>query len=93
MTKYFIPFTSNCPRAIEVKGHRLVIVTTNRRELKDFGDFLGTEEIREFCLPDNENEALATLAASVQVGVVVTPPGMSISTIISSLENELPWVH
>ncbi len=63
------------------------------------GEFLtelGGDEIREVVLPDenlNQSQALIDLAASVNGGIVLTPPGVSPRAMILSLEHELPWIH
>lgn len=96
MTKYFIPYTQEIPAAIEIKGHRLLLVSTDEGELLDDLDRIGGDTVREINLRDDSAEqtaALADLAASVNGGVVLTPPGVSLERMIQSLETELPWVH
>lgn len=97
MTKYFVPYTNeNIPAAIEIKGHRLLLLCTDETEMLDDLDIIGGETVRELNLKDNQEEqteALADLAARVNGGVVLTPPGVSLERMIQSLETELPWVH
>ena len=96
MEKYFLPYYHNLPAAIEIKGHRLLIVTCNEEDMLDELSALGGDEIREIQVGDFELEpsnALATIAAENNCGVVLTPPGISPSLMISSLERQLPWVN
>lgn len=94
MTRYFVPFSHNIPSAIEIKGHRLLILSTSKNELSENSGFLGSDEIRELYLDkENDNAVLAQLAESAKGGIVVTPPGMTLESVIISLEQELPWVH
>ena len=96
MTKYFVPYTQDTPAAIEIKGHRLLLVSTDEGELLDDLDRIGGDRVREINLRDDSAEqtaALADLAATVNGGVVLTPPGVSVERMIQSLETELPWVH
>lgn len=96
MAKLFVPFVDNYPAAVEINGHRVVIVSAESDEIIADLELLGGDEIREMELSGAEEEAteaLAALAADVHAGVVLTPPGISPSTLIKSLEQDLPWIH
>jgi hypothetical protein len=93
MGKYFVPYEQNRPVAIEVKGHRLLVVASSPDSLlKGENLFIG-DEIREIRAASNKDDVLASLAASINGGIVVAPPGMSMSLMLMSLEEQLPWVH
>ena len=96
MEKLFVPYSANCPAAVEIKGHRLLIVATDAEEMVQALQFIGGDEIREMNFdptgPD-QSQALAELAAKTNCGVVLTPPGMPLALMVQSLEKELPWVH
>lgn len=93
MTIVFIPYEHNRPAAVEINGHRLLILATSREEFEGELSTLGADEVRQIELVGDETEALAELAASVQSGVVVTPPGIAVGDMMQSLKSELPWVH
>ncbi len=89
----FIPFKRENPVAINVKGHRVLIVASKPEDLVEYEILLGGEEIRELQYQDSAQGALEQLAQMVNGGVVLAPPGVGLSAMISSLENELPWIH
>ncbi|MCC6952648.1 MAG: hypothetical protein IT290_00880 [Deltaproteobacteria bacterium] len=94
MTRYYVPFTHNSPSAVDIKGHRLVILASDPKELADNSNVFGNDEIREFVFEKNEEPAvLADIATQAKGGVVVAPPGISVSFMLSSLQRDLPWVH
>lgn len=93
MTKIFVPYEHNRPASIIINGHRLLILATSREEIESDLSAVGADEVRQVELVGDETEALAELGASVQSGVVVTPPGISIGDLMHSLQEELPWVH
>ena len=94
MEKLFVPYAAdNTPAAIEINGHRVLIVSTDPGEMKEELAIVGGTEVREFEYHDNEPQALADLAASIKGGVVLAPPGVSVSAMITSLSAQLPWIH
>ncbi|MFN8392103.1 MAG: hypothetical protein U0136_17560 [Bdellovibrionota bacterium] len=96
MTKYFVPYSKDIPAAVDVKGHRLLLVSTDAEEILNELETLGGDTIRELIVKDGleeQSSALTDLAASVNGGVVLTPPGVSPSSMIRNLEHELPWLH
>ncbi|HQH28242.1 MAG TPA: hypothetical protein PLP17_12655 [Oligoflexia bacterium] len=97
MEKFFIPYAGDLPAAIDIKGHRLLIISTDHDEIEYSLATLGGSEIREIELrasnPDEASSVLAGLAANINGGVVLAPPGIPVSAMICSLEQELPWIH
>jgi len=93
MSKFFMAYSGDNPAAIDIKGHRLVILTNSVEDLANGLPLLGADAIKEVDVVENDANSLAELASSVSGGVVVTPAGMSISSMIIDLERELPWVH
>lgn len=93
MTTLYVPYQGDQPAHINIKGHRLLILTSSEEELKTDLDLFDGTDIREFEFGDDDSQALAKLAASVSAGVVLPPAGMSISSVIENLESELPWVQ
>ena len=84
------------PVAVEINGHRVLIVCAESQEVvADLPLPLNTE-IRELEIAEDDaaqSQALADLAADINGGVVVTPPGISAQDLIANLEEELPWIH
>ncbi len=93
MTTLYVPYHGNQPAHLNIKGHRLLILTSSEEDLKSDLDLFGDAEVREFEFREDDSQALASLAASVSAGVVLPPAGMSISSVIENLESELPWVQ
>jgi len=93
MGTFFIPFHDEAPAAVDIRGHRLLVVTSDLEDLVEHQNLVGADEIREMRVPENDDHALALLAATAGGGVVITPPGVSVSAMLESLETELPWVH
>lgn len=93
MGKFFVPYNDNCPAAINIKGHKLLILASTEDELWQGLECVGGNKVREMTFFSDETELIADLAAKVKGGVVLTPPGMSVSAIIKNLEDELPWIH
>jgi hypothetical protein len=93
MTNLYVPYDGEIPAAIEINGHRLVIVSTSRDELEDDLQRIGGTEIREIEVPEDENRMLVDIASAVHGGVVIPPPGMTVESVIENLERELPWMQ
>lgn len=96
MEKYFAPYTGDQLAPIIIKGHRLLVLSTTPEDIRAELSVFGGDNILEVDLTDfdyDENTALASLAASIEAGVVLAPPGVKISSIIRDLELELPWVQ
>lgn len=94
MSKFFVPFNQDEPVAIEINGHRLLLVAASEDELAAGLTEIGGSEVREIELsPANEETVLRDLAKAVHGGIVLTPPGVGVATMLSSLKADLPWVH
>jgi hypothetical protein len=93
MVRYFFPVSDNHPQTVEVNGHRLLILTSDKADLTDSQDFIGNDTVKEIFLDSEQDEKLADLAQEVNGGLVFAPAGMDVEQMIHSLETELPWVH
>ncbi len=96
MSKFFVPYLENNPAAIDIKGHRLLIVSKSEDEMLSELETIGGSELIEMSLPDDVEKSeiiLSSLAEKIDGGVVLNPPGMSVSDLIQSLHEELPWIH
>lgn len=92
MGKVFVPYVDDQPAAVEVNGHRLLILTSLPEDMAEDLELLGGSEIREVQYSD-EDTMLVDLAANINGGVVLAPPGTSPRSMIDSLSAELPWIH
>jgi hypothetical protein len=93
MSKFFVPYSGDTPATLEIKGHRILIVTTTSDDAFESLSATGGDQVREIDIPKSETDALTDLAMSFNGGVVLAPTGVEMSTMIQSLEQELPWVH
>ena len=96
MDKFFVPYAGTHPAAIDIKGHRLLIVSTDEDDVEQSLSEVGGTEVREIDLKEmrqDETQVLANLAADINGGVVLAPPGIPLMTMIHSLELQLPWIH
>ena len=93
MGRVYIPYSGEAPAAVSIKGHRLLIVATTADDLIESNRVLGGDAIKELEVQSDGGQALAELAKEIQGGVVLSPPGMSLSAMMTSLEHQLPWVH
>ena len=94
--KFFVPYSHNLPQALEINGHRLVIVSTDSDGMREGLDVIGGDEIREIEVegdPASQEYALAELALQANGGVVLAPHGVSLRAMIDNLESNLPWFH
>lgn len=104
MTKFFVPYKQDIPVTVNIKGHRLLLLSEEVEEFTPASSAIPEElenaEFRavefqggEMGFSDEDNFTLAELASEAKSGVVVTPAGVSMSTLLHELEKELPWVH
>ena len=93
MGKLFVPYRDEAPAAVEINGHRLLILATTSMDLVAHLKTLGGNEVREVSFIEDDTKALAELADEVECGVVLTPAGTTVKAMIHSLEAELPWIH
>ena len=96
MVKVFVPYIHNVPAALEINGHKVLIICADSDDIVGELDIVGGDEIRELVLGEGsheQSELLADLAADIEGGVVLSPPGVPPSAMINNLRQELPWIH
>ena len=96
MSTFFVPYADDMPLAFEVKGHRLILLSSDDESIRNELDYIGGDELRELVIDDErpeESAQVARLAASAHGGVVVLPAGITPKMMIASLQSELPWVN
>ena len=96
MNRLFAPYTGNMPAPIVVNGHRLLIISSNKRVLDEGLEAIGGDCIKT--LPkvystDEQERLLGELAEKSSSGIVLAPLDVEMKDLIRSLESELPWVQ
>lgn len=94
--KVYVPYSKDTPATININGHKLVIVSKNSKTLLDGLQSVGGDSVREIPINEGVKEealALAELATIIKGGVVMAPSSVKLTTMIKSLEKQLPWLH
>lgn len=90
---YYLPYKEGSPTTVEINGHRLLLVCAEADCLREGMGSFGATEIRELELENDLEIVLSDLALQTQSGIVITPPGVSITDVVDNLEKQLPWVN
>lgn len=96
MNTFFVPYVGRRPAAVDINGHRLVIVSPSRRPIEDNLQFFGADRVRRVRVADapKENElVLGQMAKRVGGGVVVAPADVAIEEVVRNLQFQLPWLQ
>ena len=94
--RLFAPYQGTTPAAVDINGHRLIILSRSRRTLEESLEVVGADNIRQIQSGGTNEEQEATLyrlAQEVQGGVVVAPTTAGMADVIRNLEAELPWIQ
>jgi len=101
MIRYFIPYSDGSPAIVEIKGHKMLLVSSQEEDLDSLLDAAGADEYVEMDMPETdqtEEEALASITDSFDTeknftGVVIAPPGVPADHLLYELQDQLPWIH
>lgn len=108
MEKLFLVYSNDRPLVATIKGHRLVISSSNEDDLLDNLSLISSEtafkksplkksqlKIKELEVESSKDvpKSLAFIAESVGAGAVVAPPGVPFNHMLNALKTDLPWVH
>ncbi len=93
--RYFVPYSDDHPATVEIKGHKLLVVGVEESDIAEGLEAVGGDAVHEIIAQTDEdqNQALTDLARTIGGGVVLTPAGVGVMTMLQNLEQELPWVH
>ena len=58
MSKFFIPYDGENPAAVDIKGHKLVIVSTSAEEMLKGLQSLGGDHLEELEVSEGGSQAL-----------------------------------
>jgi hypothetical protein len=96
MSQLFAPFKGSDPAAVTINGHRIIILGSDRSELEEGLELVGGDRLRRLRVGDSDRgheRVLQRLAYRVRGGVVIAPPDTSVSALLDSLREQLPWVQ
>lgn len=96
MSIYYIPYQGKRPAAVEINGHRLVILSKDKASLQDDLNLLGADTVKkvksEMEVEDNI-PLIDRISKNAKAGVVFAPDETKITEIIKNLAEQLPWLH
>ena len=96
MVDIFVPFCGKKPAPLWINGHRLLILSTDKRSMEESLDRIGGDNVKKlkglFTQGDQER-VITNLAKKSKAGVVLTPQDLNVEDLIRNLESELPWVQ
>ena len=96
MYKLFVPYKDKKPAVVEVKGHKVIILTTERSSMEDDMALVGGETCRSINLEGTTRQqmlSLRKLSDRSGAGIVVNAGSVDLSDVIKNLEAELPWLQ
>ena len=96
MASLYVPFQGKKPAALEINGHRVVLMSRDPVPLEDEMELFGADRIKRFDVGLNsgaESKLMVKIAASANGGVVVLPSELPIEQLIRNLEEDLPWIQ
>ncbi|NBW39911.1 hypothetical protein EBR25_02800 [bacterium] len=96
MSRYFIPFSGRAPAALDINGHRLLIVSRDQDDIEESLSLFGADTVKSIEGEFGRDEsfvALEKLADSIQGDVVIAPDDEPLEAILMDLQEELPWIQ
>ncbi|MCO6431205.1 MAG: hypothetical protein J5J00_10120 [Deltaproteobacteria bacterium] len=96
MADVYIPFAGDKPAALDINGHRLIILSTEEEWLQEGLDYLGGDRVERYSTFSSRAElhdATTKLAKSYDAGVVIAPADVQMADLIHNLQSELPWIQ
>lgn len=96
MPRYFIPFSGRDPAALDINGHRLLIVSSDQKDIEESLALFGADTVKSIdgeLGRDDGYVALEKLADSIKGDVVIAPEDEPLESILTDLQEELPWLQ
>jgi hypothetical protein len=96
MSFFYVPYSGRKPKAVEINGHRLVILTKDKQILSDHLQSIGADTLRRVKTieePENDVGLIDKIARSAKAGIVFAPDEAPLADVIRELEQQLPWLH
>jgi hypothetical protein len=96
MGLFFVPYSGDKPVALNINGHRLVILSREKDSLEDGLGTIGAEKVKVMHSGNSQQEEayfLTRLARTTNAGLVVTPGDVALGEVIKNLHMQLPWLQ
>jgi hypothetical protein len=96
MKKFYIPYSGRKPSAVEINGHRLIMLAQDKESVITHLDAVGADRLKVVKVEDSETaevEFFSKLSFRNHAGVVILPPEVSCGDMLATLEASLPWVQ
>lgn len=96
MAILYAPYIGDKPSAIQINGHRFLILAQEEESLQGNLMILGADDVRPVSCGDSRSEqtrAITELAKEIECDVVVAPSHVDVQDVIRDLSAQLPWVH
>jgi hypothetical protein len=96
MSIFYVPYYGDSPAALDINGHRLVILSKSKRVLKNSLGLLGADQLQKVSGGATQAEQLeifTQIGKRAKSGIVVIPSDVPLADIIQNLEHQLPWLH
>ena len=96
MNRFFVPYSGKKPAAVEINGHRLIVLSQSDEIDPQDLEMVGADRLKSVKVDEDENETVkffARLSQRNDAGVIVAPPEVKYSDLLSSLQDQLPWLQ
>lgn len=96
MTNYFVPYSGKKPVSLNVNGHKLILLATDKESIESELPEVGGDRLKVFKVGESEVEKekfLTDFAFKNEAGVVIVPSEISPKDLLKNLESQLPWLH
>ncbi|MCB0328753.1 MAG: hypothetical protein KDD70_03795 [Bdellovibrionales bacterium] len=96
MIRYFIPFNGTDPAAVNINGHKLLVISSDRLDVEECLAMFGADTVKSIEGDGGKEDcfdALEELADTIKGDVVIAPEDATVEEILSNLEEELPWLQ
>lgn len=94
MERIYIPYKKNKPAIVEVNGHELLVVASDKDALRS-SQLIDSDSFKEVDAegPYEVEFLFSSLEPDFKAGVVFAPDDVETDEFITILSGQLPWVH
>ena len=96
MSWFFVPYAGKKPAAVNINGHRLVILAKDPDIFADKLDAFGADKVKRMPTGSSSEEEtffLNKIAEKSHAGVVIAPGDVEVEDVIRNLQVQLPWLQ
>lgn len=93
---FYIPYTDGKPAIININGHKLLLVTSDHKELEESLPLFGADSVvvvEESDIKELKDNTIEEIASLVEGGVVIAPEDVDLKQVVKDLAQELPWLQ